>query len=293
VALHCRASGNPAPVITWTKEGSDDVIASGSPLKFSSVGRDHSGTYVCHADNKIGQPAMARRELAVTYAPEVTSQQTELNTGEGDSVELSCVVHANPAATVSWTKDGQALTSGTSAQVDSEDGGHRHSFVIESVSGADLGEYTCLAENNLGSGVQHITVTDKPGAPKLEMIEQLEDGKNFQVSWGSQSFYPISSISLKYKADDSEGPEKEIKFEEVEEMSSEDNYRTYKFTAELERNQDYTAHVILTNSADQSREATLQFSTKKEQTGQQNQTGGGAGLVAPLSSLLLALLLTC
>ena len=60
VTLSCNATGNPAPSISWTKNGS----AANSPrislsldnkqLTITNVSRDDSGDYRCVANNSIG-----------------------------------------------------------------------------------------------------------------------------------------------------------------------------------------------------------------------------------------------
>ena len=48
--LHCTATGNPTPKITWTKDGI--TVGSGDMLSFEA-NRNRSGTYWCSADNGL------------------------------------------------------------------------------------------------------------------------------------------------------------------------------------------------------------------------------------------------
>ena len=51
-----QGSGEPAPTISWRREGQSlpdgSSLIAGDQLIFSQVGRDHAGTYVCtgHTD---------------------------------------------------------------------------------------------------------------------------------------------------------------------------------------------------------------------------------------------------
>ena len=51
-----QGSGEPAPTISWRREGQSlpdgSSLIAGDQLIFSKVGRDHAGTYVCtgHTD---------------------------------------------------------------------------------------------------------------------------------------------------------------------------------------------------------------------------------------------------
>lgn len=83
--------------------------------------------------------------------------QEIIHTGNGDRVELVCVVHAYPAAEVSWTRDGNPVDSDTRAEV--HDGGHRHLLTIDQVDQEDFGIYTCTATNSLGSASEDISIT--------------------------------------------------------------------------------------------------------------------------------------
>ena len=47
----CTAAGNPAPNITWTKDGNH--VASGDKLSLESH-RNQSGEYLCSAENGVG-----------------------------------------------------------------------------------------------------------------------------------------------------------------------------------------------------------------------------------------------
>ena len=47
----CTATGNPAPKITWMKDG--ETVAHGDALRFSA-NRSDSGKYWCLAENGLG-----------------------------------------------------------------------------------------------------------------------------------------------------------------------------------------------------------------------------------------------
>ncbi len=63
VTLSCDASGNPAPVISWSRNGSPVDTSNISRISFSgdnkqltisNVSRADSGEYRCVANNKLG-----------------------------------------------------------------------------------------------------------------------------------------------------------------------------------------------------------------------------------------------
>ena len=60
VTLSCNATGNPAPSISWTKDGSAtnslriSLSLDNKQLTITIVSRDDSGDYRCVANNNIG-----------------------------------------------------------------------------------------------------------------------------------------------------------------------------------------------------------------------------------------------
>ena len=60
--FHCNATGNPTPVITWLKD--DETLASGENLTFTA-NRNHSGQYLCSAENGLGVTITAGADLEV------------------------------------------------------------------------------------------------------------------------------------------------------------------------------------------------------------------------------------
>ena len=59
--LTCKASGQPTPTITWTKDGHQ----LGKTVDIQNSKRTDAGTYVCEAENKVTQ---------VTASAQVTVQ---------------------------------------------------------------------------------------------------------------------------------------------------------------------------------------------------------------------------
>lgn len=82
-----------------------------------------------------------------------------MRTGEGDKVELVCIVHARPVAQVVWSKDGRPIEE--PGHIEEQDKGHRHSLQINDVTESDFGEYNCEATNDFGSSSASIHLTGK------------------------------------------------------------------------------------------------------------------------------------
>jgi len=62
VVFSCSAIGNPAPKITWMKDGK--TVGTEETLRFEAS-RDHSGDYWCSADNELSEAVNASAHLDV------------------------------------------------------------------------------------------------------------------------------------------------------------------------------------------------------------------------------------
>ena len=54
VSLDCNATGNPAPTVTWTKDGNNSVLYQGERYTIDRITRQQAGRYICTAENGIG-----------------------------------------------------------------------------------------------------------------------------------------------------------------------------------------------------------------------------------------------
>ena len=64
ITLHCNTSGNPAPNVTWTKDGNSTVLYHGESFTINNITRQQAGQYICTVDNGIGSKVNA--SVAVT-----------------------------------------------------------------------------------------------------------------------------------------------------------------------------------------------------------------------------------
>lgn len=170
VTLSCVGSGNPKPVITWTRlnkklpDGREKIEAT--QLSFKNVNKRHAGTYVCTANNGFGTEVKEEIRLDVEYAPEVEVEEYFIHATENNQVELVCLVHAQPHATILWFKNSVQLTE---EDVTLERYGHRYTLTIPKLSHSDYGNYTCRAKNIYGESSKILEVseprTQKGSAP--------------------------------------------------------------------------------------------------------------------------------
>ena len=59
ISLHCNTTGNPAPNVTWTKDGSSTVLYQRESFTINNITRQQAGQYICTVDNGIGSKVNA------------------------------------------------------------------------------------------------------------------------------------------------------------------------------------------------------------------------------------------
>ena len=65
LTLHCNASGNPSPNITWTRDKSSSVLPQGNIYNILNIHRDATGYYTCTAWNGVGEQQNATAVVTV------------------------------------------------------------------------------------------------------------------------------------------------------------------------------------------------------------------------------------
>ncbi|XP_025766976.1 B-cell receptor CD22 isoform X3 [Oreochromis niloticus] len=165
VSFTCSAKGQPEPAFTWTKHGRD--LHSQANWTISSINASQSGSYACEAKNKHGSEKSVVT-VKVIYAPDVDiviSQEPERRTKmiiQGDKVTFTCSVkRSNPQPdSFTWLKDGNPFKS-------------KNITVVENIQPEDSGDYTCRAENKVGSGSKtlQLTVQYKPRKTNISIYQ--------------------------------------------------------------------------------------------------------------------------
>ena len=134
--MSCQVDAKPAVYsVRWTRAGR--YIATTFNHTLRSVSLDDDGTYVCTADNGLGQIGDAELQLDVLYAP-VVSVEARREVDIGISLAIACNISAKPApSVVEWVKEG-----------DAEFRINGPVLRLNRVVAADAGRYTCRAVNS-------------------------------------------------------------------------------------------------------------------------------------------------
>uniref|UniRef100_A0A2H1V5V4 SFRICE_020033 n=1 Tax=Spodoptera frugiperda TaxID=7108 RepID=A0A2H1V5V4_SPOFR len=135
-----------------------DNNATVSTLNLVPMAEDHEKYLVCRAENPRVPNAVIedRWFLNVQYVPIVTLKLgSNLNPSyikEGDGVYFECSVKANPKTKkLTWYKGAKEIQHNASAGIILSD----QSLVLQSVTRAAAGDYSCLAYNNEGSATSN------------------------------------------------------------------------------------------------------------------------------------------
>jgi len=203
VTLNCRASGgNPAPTVKWSRvgkmmpDGRADIEQES--VTFTQVSRKHAGTYKCTASNGYGKEAVKEVVVDVNYAPEIEITEMFIHSQTGqDKVELICNVHAHPAPSVIWEKDGNLVVDNQRVRPISK--GSKHTLIITYVKSEDFGKYACKASNSLGSQQKVIELTGHASPAQFKSSASGSSENSFLIEWSSSSFTPITKFKLEIK----------------------------------------------------------------------------------------------
>ncbi|GLH07354.1 Down syndrome cell adhesion molecule-like protein Dscam2 [Gryllus bimaculatus] len=170
VTLQCAVDAKPkVSSVRWSRNGR--FVATALQHTISRVAVKDAGTYVCSADNGLGQAGEAELSLEVLYPPEVTvdngsGASNHREAEEGETLVVRCNVSANPPpVTVEWLREDRPDFRQTGNQL-----------LIGRVSAEDVGSYTCRAVNVLNPSAQGHPV-EKVGNASFALLVRHKPGR--------------------------------------------------------------------------------------------------------------------
>ncbi|NWH76570.1 HMCN2 protein, partial [Piaya cayana] len=111
-----------------------------------------AGHYRCVAENDAGTAAKIVT-LVLQSAPVVAVMPRAAVVRPGQRVLLHCTVSGEPTPSVEWQRDGEPLPEGPRARVLPN-----ATLLLPAAALHDVGSYSCLAHNTLGSAVGHASL---------------------------------------------------------------------------------------------------------------------------------------
>jgi len=297
--LQCRlVKGSPEPEITWRRArrplpGGEESL-SGSSITFPRASRHHTGLYTCSADNGWGEPAIAQIKLDVQHKPEIEQEETFIHSRDGDEVEITCTIHASPAAEVEWYRNGQLLDPRNFVITQR---GNRHSLLLQKIGKRDThGKYQCRAVNTFGEAMALTEVSGKaaPAAFKSAKMGSKEDATSYSLEWVVTSSSEVSEFKVEYR-EAGEGAAWEDVTAKVERVGAE-SFAGAVLLEGLKEKQSYLARVAAKNSYGYSNYSPeFEFSTYDAVTLTARPTAepstGGVGTISSSLALTIVLLL--
>ncbi|XP_008307323.1 roundabout homolog 1 isoform X1 [Cynoglossus semilaevis] len=149
--LECQPPrGHPEPTISWKKDGvniddrDERITIRGGKLMITNARKSDAGKYVCVGTNMVGERESEIAELTVLERPSFVRRPGSQVLLVDQSVEFRCEARGDPVPTVRWRKDDGELPKGRYEI--RED----HTLKIRRLISADVGSYTCVAENLVG-----------------------------------------------------------------------------------------------------------------------------------------------
>ncbi|XP_023034306.1 hemicentin-1 isoform X2 [Drosophila willistoni] len=201
VRIECSASGNPTPNVTWSRK--NNILPNGEEklhshvLSIENVDRHKGGVYICTANNGVGQPASSQVVLHVLYSPEIAVERPVVFSGEGHEAMLVCIVHGETQPEVIWFKDTMQLD--TTERHIMENRGSRHTLIIRKVHPQDFGNYSCVAENQLGKARKTLQLSGKPNVAVFNSLAISQYKDRYNISWVVDSHSPIEEYKLSFR----------------------------------------------------------------------------------------------
>ncbi|KAM9812236.1 immunoglobulin superfamily member 10 isoform X1 [Syngnathus typhle] len=202
--LNCSAIGEPEPRITWRlpsnamveqshRMGSRFQVLENGTLVVNSVIDKDAGDYLCMAKSTSGDDVQFMK-VKVSMKPAKIDHKPhgKKKVLYGNDFKVDCKASGAPKPEISWgLPDGTVVNS--ALQADSLNGGRRirrftlfdnGTLYVNQVGMSEEGDYTCIAENQVGKDEMHVHITVVTAAPKIrqnsETFARLKPGGNIR-----------------------------------------------------------------------------------------------------------------
>lgn len=233
--LTCIGRGKPRPNVVWThndieinpesgeyrienKEQNEDadVKTIQTTLYFEAMARkgansltaNDRGTYACHFNNDIGEPAKSETVLRVEHTPVIRHTYNRVAFDVGETAILQCKMSAYPAPKFEWFYSGKMLDSYTSERYNTNntelpDDIHVGTLSIRNTKESDYGDYTCRAFNSVGDDDEKTIIKlVKKSAPEtpiqLEVLEVVADSVTLRWTEGFNGGFSNTEFVVNY-----------------------------------------------------------------------------------------------
>ncbi|CAK1542735.1 unnamed protein product [Leptosia nina] len=198
--LGCNVSGNPPPMVVWTKDYqavafSRNIYLVEGDLVINNMTENEQGVYVCEAISQLGAVQRNFTINAFQTPAILSSNNNEKEVLEGQLVEFPCSAQGLPPPFVKWLHNENLI---------SERRKHIDDYGLRFVANlTDFGEYSCVASNEHGTDTFNYTlyVWVAPSIePPLEVTLNVLPTTNITLNCDAIGF-PLPHISWEFNGD--------------------------------------------------------------------------------------------
>uniref|UniRef100_A0A663MAY6 Ig-like domain-containing protein n=1 Tax=Athene cunicularia TaxID=194338 RepID=A0A663MAY6_ATHCN len=237
--FECQVVGTPEIHVTWYLDGNEvtdqakygvSFIDGLATLKVTQARVSDSGIYVCEAHNDAGSESCSV-ELKVKgwfltscHHPAMphswgdgVGETSSLKATKGTEVNLECEISGTPPFDVIWYKDRRQIRSSKKYKVTAKN--YHTSVRILNVEAADVGEYQCKAQNDVGSDTCFCTVKLK-GKVLAHMLSAV-----LPMALHFKNLVPLSSKQSKQRIFRSPTSSTQVPYFQLSRDRGERNYR--------------------------------------------------------------------
>ncbi|XP_067851069.1 immunoglobulin superfamily member 10 [Heptranchias perlo] len=190
--IPCEATGNPLPIISWTKistgatvtakakRGNKFEVFPNGTLSIHKITVQDRGQYLCTAENQHGSDRLLVTLSVVAYPSKILEpRMKDITVHSGYQVEMKCRSEGRPAPTISWILSNRTLVRNSSpfnGRVSVLTDG---TLRIKAVTVYDRGNYRCVASNP--AGIDTVTVRMQVVAEPPAILEDKSESIKGQV----------------------------------------------------------------------------------------------------------------
>ena len=154
VDFFCIYSGDPHPIVSWTKNGlpirfdNRTMLENfGKTLVMQDTNESDKGSYTCEVSNGLGEAHSWSIDLDVEFSPVFIKEPMSVVVLAKHVVTFECEAHGSPEPTNEWILNGKLIEI---AQANRKRTITNNKIVIVDVDEKDTGNYGCNASNHVG-----------------------------------------------------------------------------------------------------------------------------------------------